>query len=138
MRILIRASGNTSVDSTSMMVQDTSSSMSVNPRWFLRFMPRLPFRIRLAIAVVVLRLGVNVKNVVAAPRLRLDVVLHTAHAPLLGVGKRIPRDAPQKLHFLPVGRRRLHAFHQNVQRFGIAETALFDRAEGPQIASVLV
>src|ERR1019366_9768059 len=108
MRILIRASGNTNVDSTSMMVQDTTSSMSVNPRWFLRFMPRLPFRIGLAIAVVVLRLGVNVENVVAAPGCRLDVVLHTPHAPLFGVGERIPRDAAQKLHLLPVSRLRLH------------------------------
>ena len=53
--------------------------------------------------VPVLALAIHVEDVVSAPRLRLDIVLHAAQAPLLGVGERVPWNAAQELHFLAVG-----------------------------------
>src|ERR1035438_8803986 len=121
MRILRRTSGRESVESTSMMAQASTSSMSSKALWFLRFMLTLPLGVGFSIAVSLRGFAIDVVNVISAPGLRLDVVLHAAETPLFGFGERISRDEAQKLDFLAVGALRLDALHQDVQRFGIAE-----------------
>src|SRR5438128_370169 len=80
----------------------------------------LIFRIRCSIRRLLIRLAVNIENILASPALRLRIVLIAAQAPLVSSGERIARDAPQELHDLAIRPRQLHALHENFHGFGIA------------------
>src|ERR1035441_2537193 len=104
------------------MVITTISSTNVNPRV-------LPLGIRRAIGTLFGCLGIYVEHVLAAPALRLGLVLVAAQAPLVLAGERIAGDAPEEAHLGPLGVIHLHAFHQHLQALGIAVGACLHGAE---------
>src|ERR1017187_8745331 len=92
-----------------------------------------------SIECLLLALGEYFEYRLAAPTLGLGGVLGAAHSPFEFVGERIAGDAAEEFQLHAVGvLRQGHAFHQDVERFRVAVGTDFDRAEGTQVADVLV
>src|SRR5215467_7141608 len=85
---------------------------------FISNLPDLPVLVLSAIQTSSTRLGIDIKNVLPAPRLRLRIVLHGAHAPIFRSRHRINRNAAQESQLLAA--LDFHAVHQGVQIRGIA------------------
>src|ERR1017187_2133307 len=119
-----------------MMVTTTIISTNVKPR---RRWRRLPLCIGRSIGCLLLALGENFEYRLAAPTLGFGVVLGAAHAPFELVGERIAGDAAQEFQLGAVGVLREDlAFHQDFERFRVAVRTDFGRAEGTEVADVLV
>src|ERR1039458_1382919 len=118
-----------------MMVTTTIISTNVKPLRRLR----LPLCIGRSIECLLLALGEYFEYRLAAPTLGLGVVLGAAHSPFEFVAERIAGDAAEEFQLHAVGvLREGHAFHQDVERFRVAVGTDFGRAEGTQVADVLV
>src|SRR5208337_2987768 len=117
-----------------MIVITTISSTKVKPR-----RPLLPLRIGRSIGRFLVRLGVHIEYVLAAPTICCGIVLVAPHAPFGRVGERIVRNAAQQLDLLVVGGAAdLHSIHQVLQRLRPAIGALLHQAEHAHVAIVFV
>src|ERR1700722_7353816 len=65
-------------------------------------------------------LGVNIKNVLAAPTVGGRIVFGAAHAPVGGVGEGIFRDAPEEFDFLVHLAGQLHTLDQHFELLGVS------------------
>src|SRR5882757_6083563 len=90
---------------------------------------RLPLRVCCSIASLVVGFGIDGEHVLPAPGGGSRIVLHAALSPVAAVGHRVQGNAPQEFYFLVHLVGDLHAFNQDFQRFGIAFSAYFERAE---------
>src|SRR5579872_3029786 len=113
-----------------MMVTTTINSTKVKPRRPRRG-GRLPGAIASPIGSLLIGFAVDIEDVLAAPTLRIRVVLIAAEAPFGLAGKGIEGDSAQEAHLLIFGViGHFHAFNENIQRLGITVGALFDGSEG--------
>src|SRR5262245_54259307 len=95
-----------------MIAMTIRSSMRVNPFSF-RISP--VFVVRLPIESLPLRGRVHVEDVLVPPGVRVRLVLIGTQPPLLRLGHRVDRNAPQEFDLLPEGAGLLHAIHQGLQ-----------------------
>src|ERR1700677_519856 len=87
-----------------MMLMTTISSIRVKPRCRERcLIESSPGLVLRAIQASTFGLGVNVEDVVSAPGVRVRIILHGTHSPLILAGHGVNRDVPQEAHLLTIG-----------------------------------